>query len=507
MIEKVGIFYFITFLTHLSSLSFNTQIGDIKKRNLVLIDPDPDDPYGIVTQVEGYLENNFGNFIQGKALYSPTFAKELFDNYDLTNDEINEIKENEFNINGLERDFEDICGVLCVSDTGLKTREIFSKTYFKSNVGEGGIDYKEARRDKYLQMEALKMNNVRTMRQILTDDEDEALQFYNHVGANNVDGEEGIVVVKPARGSASVAVSKCASRSVLLDKFRSTLGVPGYANGTVSDAILVQEFLKGEEFAIDTVSRRGEHKCVANWRYEKKPLNGGDFVYVGTILMEDKEIAYTIPNDNSSNNINSNIEKRSFSLVDVLNDYAISVLNALEITEGPCHLEVMMTETGPVLIEANCGRWHVDDFIVLSNLCIGYNAVNVALDACLSNLIDILDVEKEPELFQCICEAKKRWDAIPIQPQLPYKCHGRILNLWSPTSGILLKTPVRPEVSSLLRWQPRYSEVGDEVIKTIDLATDAGWCVLAHHNYEQVVKDSNEICRLQENLFITKIVE
>ena len=35
-----------------------------------------------------------------------------------------------------------------------------------------------------------------------------------------------------------------------------------------------QEFLAGDEYVVDTVSRDGVHKCVAIWKYIKQPLNG-----------------------------------------------------------------------------------------------------------------------------------------------------------------------------------------------------------------------------------------
>ena len=142
MINKVLVFYFIPLFTKLLSfsLNINTNTNSFKQRNLVLIDPDPDDPYGVASQIEGYLENNFGDLIQGHALYSPTFAKELLETYDLTNDEINEIKESEYKMNGMRTGYDDICGVLCVSDTGLKTRELFSKTH--TPYARGSMDFK-----------------------------------------------------------------------------------------------------------------------------------------------------------------------------------------------------------------------------------------------------------------------------------------------------------------------------------------------------------------------------
>ena len=34
------------------------------------------------------------------------------------------------------------------------------------------------------------------------------------------------------------------------------------------------EFLAGDEYVVDTMSRDGVHKCVCIWKYIKFPLNG-----------------------------------------------------------------------------------------------------------------------------------------------------------------------------------------------------------------------------------------
>ena len=52
----------------------------------------------------------------------------------------------------------------------------------------------------------------------------------------------------------------------------------------MSNAVLVQEWIEGVEYAVDTVSRDGEHKVTAMWKYDKRPVNGGPFVYFCTEL-------------------------------------------------------------------------------------------------------------------------------------------------------------------------------------------------------------------------------
>ena len=49
--------------------------------------------------------------------------------------------------------------------------------------------------------------------------------------------------------------------------------------------VLLMEFLAGDEYVVDTVSRDGVHKCVCIWKYIKFPLNGADNVFYGQRLM------------------------------------------------------------------------------------------------------------------------------------------------------------------------------------------------------------------------------
>merc|ERR1740121_3018203 len=98
------------------------------------------------------------------------------------------------------------------------------------------------------------------------------------------------------------------------------------------------------------------------WVYDKRPANGGDFVYYGMLPVEaDSEIAQQ------------------------LIPYVRGVLDALQIKNGPTHGEVMMTPTGPCLVEMNCrshggeGTWTP----LASALTGGYTQVSATLDAFL----------------------------------------------------------------------------------------------------------------------------
>ena len=87
-------------------------------------------------------------------------------------------------------------------------------------------------------------------------------------------------VVKPCEGAGSDGVTICNSKQDVRDAF---LKLDGTRNvlGLTTYEVLVQEYLVGDEYVVDTVSRDGVHKCVAIWKYDKRIFNGSPVVYYG----------------------------------------------------------------------------------------------------------------------------------------------------------------------------------------------------------------------------------
>ena len=87
-------------------------------------------------------------------------------------------------------------------------------------------------------------------------------------------------VVKPCEGAGSDGVTICNSKQEVRDAF---LKLDGTRNvlGLTTYEVLVQEYLVGDEYVVDTVSRDGVHKCVAIWKYDKRIYNGSPVVYYG----------------------------------------------------------------------------------------------------------------------------------------------------------------------------------------------------------------------------------
>lgn len=278
--------------------------------------------------------------------------------------------------------FKRIAFVLSESDVGTATAE-----RLQAALGAKGNGINPARRSKYLTNLALQARGAASTRQLLTGDwAAEAEPFLAQLqqeqraavaaaspslGEDQGAAEPGpFAVVKPQRGAASGDVYVCKTIEEAKAAFEAILGAPTYGGG-VNDVVLVQEFLAGPEYAVDTVSSDGETKVIAVWKYDKRRANGAPCVYFGTML----EAA--APGS----------EARRVA------DYVVQeVLPALGVNWGPTHTEVIMAPaagragvlpgeaTAPLIVECNC-RWHLCNFVPVLDACLGFNSVDVTLDA------------------------------------------------------------------------------------------------------------------------------
>jgi len=350
----------------------------------------------------------------------------------------------------------DIIGVICESDCGLRISEIVSDEL--NLPSSNGIF--EGRRDKYMMQESLKyylntINNdinvklrrkYEVLQQVLTDDWNEAKMFLSNLK------DTSTCVIKPSRGSASLDVYKATNIDEAKTIFEKSLGNPGYANGTISDAILVQEYIEGQEFVVDTVSSDGVHKAVANWMYDKRSVNGASFVYFCTELVQDNQ------ND----------------MMHEIQEYALLVLEALGVKNGPCHIEIMYHKTrGPLLIEANCGRWHCQDYTSICDKAYSCNQASSTVDAYIRNFVYDDSIREI---------ANQRFNKIPkYSPKA--NVAARIVHLNSFVEGELKNLNHQDtiyQLKSLLTWVLIYDTIGETVKRTINLHSVAG-CHYYHH--------------------------
>ena len=210
--------------------------------------------------------------------------------------------------------------------------------------GEAGVDLADAlseelqlvtngthipnRRDKKVQQELIQAKGLRSVRQAGGSCLAEVEAF--------LQTERYPLIVKPLDSAGSDGVMLCHTEEEAKAHFSSIIGKE-MVNGGICEYVLCQEFLIGREYVVDMVSRDGVHKVVMTWLYDKRPANGSAFVYFGDIPVDpgSPEALQLIP-------------------------YARKVLDAIGVSNGPSHGEIIMTDDGPCLVEMNC-RTHGGD--------------------------------------------------------------------------------------------------------------------------------------------------
>ena len=312
-------------------------------------------------------------------------------------------------------------------------------------VDNNGVALSTLRRNKFEQIEAVRAAGL-----------DAPLQ---KLATNAADVEEWLAseafptpfkaVVKPVEGAGSDGVSICDSP----DEVRAAYaGLEGTSNvlGLLNREVLLQEFLRGDEYVVDTATRDGVHKVVAIWKYDKREANGSPIVYFGMRLLsieDEPELAEMCR-------------------------YVNGVLDALGIRWGACHSEVKLESRGPVLVEVNC-RLHGGEGIWLSipETCLGYTQVTAMADAYL-----------HPASF----------GVIPSVPRLTL-AHGAWVTIRSGKTGTV--RGIDDARLAQIRALPSYIDeylgkgVGDTVVTTVDACTFHGCFNLSHSDAEQLRRD------------------
>jgi len=219
---------------------------------------------------------------------------------------------------------------------------------------------------------------------------------------------------------------------------------------------VIQEFLEGKEYVIDTVSVDGFHKVVTVWEYDKRPCNDSPFVYFGLRLK-------------------SADEPRIMELI----EYQKKVLDALGIKNGPGHGEVMYTPNGPCLVEVGArphggeGSW-----VPLVNACLGTSQVKATADVYL-----------DPEAFQ-------------LTPNVPIlkNVWGLEVDLVSRQEGKLKALPKLDQIRKLPSFfeMDMFVKAGEKLQKTIDCITMPGSVRLLSASRTQLEIDFKRIREIEE---------
>jgi hypothetical protein len=164
--------------------------------------------------------------------------------------------------------------------------------------------------------------------------------------------------MKPSLGGYSDGVGICESEADIADVFRRNIDQLNVV-GEIKDESVIQEYLEGSPFVVNTVSVEGRHFVTDVWH----DVNH----YEDTWLIDEY----------------SDFASRNAPEFSVLTAYVGNVLDALQIQNGPAHTEVMLTRNGARLIETGARLAGGIDFSAVEE-CHGYSQVSVLADSLIA---------------------------------------------------------------------------------------------------------------------------
>lgn len=217
-------------------------------------------------------------------------------------------------------------------------------------VGRNAAADVRCRRSKFLMHEALRSKGLRAARQIKSESLEDILAWYARLPLAKV-------VIKPEFAARSEGVSFCENEAELIQSFTQTVGTTNLF-GINNAEMVVQEYLPGPEYMVNTMSVNGRHFITDVW-----------------LGIDEQE-------EPISTDLYAELLHPGSGLDVSLTDYVLAVLDAVGMNTGPAHVEVRRTPNGPALIELGArlaGAMSPRSF----QLAIGLDPVQLTVDAYL----------------------------------------------------------------------------------------------------------------------------
>jgi hypothetical protein len=308
-----------------------------------------------------------------------------------------------------------------------------------------------ARRDKWHMAQALRRAGVPVIRQLCSKDPDEVADWLGRAGLGG-----SRLVLKPPKSGGTDGVHVVDAGQDWRPVFEHLMTTVNRFEAA-NEAVLVQEFVAGTEYVVDTYSVAGRHGLAEVCRYAKGSLDRRGARRLGVYLRTD-----FVPPDHPQ--------------VPALFDYTRRVLDALGIRNGAAHAEVMLTANGPLLVEV-AARLAGTPLQYCARLATG----DCQIDRAVRHLLDG-----------------------SFTAGYALRQHVAVACLAAPRAGVLRNAEVLDPVHELptARRVHLPFRTGDEVPATADLFTQLGWVVLASPGLAALDEDYRRVRAMEHQLAI-----
>ncbi len=307
------------------------------------------------------------------------------------------------------------------------------------------------RRNKAAMAQALRQAGVRAIADCVVENPTQAsnwLQQHPHYP----------VVVKPIDSAGTEGFHLCHDVTQVMKAVQMLLGRLN-AFGKTNDQILLQEYIHGSEYIVNTVSLNGEHFFIEAWQSNKQEIPGGR-IYDREILLSPLDPI----------------------VKDKLLPYLRRALCALDVQYGPCHSELFIDDRGVVLIESGA-RLHGS---------ISPDAVRYATGW--SHLDAVTELVADPQQFRLTAQ---RRESMPL-PKFVF-CVEHIAHKRGRVSG---------QAMELIRQLPSYFmsqwvvAENEEVDITRDLFSCLGNTYLMNDNWDYLEQDYQHLRQIERDYLI-----
>lgn len=212
----------------------------------------------------------------------------------------------------------DIKAVVAGSEAGVPSAERLAKALGLKGNDPSTIRY---RNNKEGMFEALSNAGIRKIETYVVKNRNDIEEFWNK-------NECKKIVLKFAESGASVGVKIFSDLDSALEYYDVMVCKPDFI-GRIGTDILVQEYIDGIEYIVNTVSYNGRHKVSDMLVYDK--------------IEVDNNILYG----------RMRSLRRDTKVWNELIEYDLKVADAVDMKYGPSHNEIKVDDKGPVLIEVN----------------------------------------------------------------------------------------------------------------------------------------------------------
>ncbi len=338
----------------------------------------------------------------------------------------------------------DVALVIAGSEPGVELADMLSR---RLGLPRNDTSLILARRNKYMMQENVRARGIRAIKEKCSHD-------VNEIVAWAEDMNVWPVVLKPVSSAGTEGVHFCANAAAIRDAYRAIME-RGNIFGKFNSSVLAQELIVGREIAVNTVSLNGKHYITDCWQYRKIVM---DAVPVYDYL---RLAPHPVEYDRA------------------LIKYDADILDALGFIVGPAHAEIMVTETGPVLVEVGARVMGGSLPPEILSECVGHNQVDLTLDSFL-----------DPRSFMKHMER-------------PYTIgkHCMIKFLINYKGGRLKSVAGRDEIEKLssVRFVRMSVKPGDILPRTTDMMTSAGEIILVNEDPAQLEADYQRIAEMEKS--------